>query len=128
HDLFIEVPLHVERTGGRDFDEIESPQSFGAEELDIRAATAEPLPRRQRQGLHAADPDAAIDRHALPLPAAVVGHGGALELAVSGVLAGFGFVPVHLMGSVVHGFPRDARSRLQWAGPGRAPFSSPPAW
>src|SRR5262249_10295859 len=87
----------------------------GAEEWNRGAATAEPLPRRQRQVLHTANPDAAIDRHALRLHETVVGHRRAFELARSGVLAGFRFVPVHLIGSVVHGFPRGARSRLQWA-------------
>src|SRR5262249_25800733 len=111
HDFFIEVPLHVERAGGRDFDEVKAPQPLGAEELDIRAATAEPLPGRQRQVLHAANSDAAIDRHALGFHKAVVGHGRALELAVAGVLAGFWFVPVHLIGGVVHGFPRGALDR-----------------
>src|SRR5262249_10641548 len=99
----------------RDFDEVKAPQSLGAEELDIRAAAAEPLPRRQRQVLHAANPDAAIDPHALGLHEAVVGHRRALELAVSGGLAGFRFRPVRLIGSVGDGFPRDARSRVQWA-------------
>src|SRR5262249_9467106 len=104
HDFFVEVPLHVERAGGWNFDEIEPPQSFGAEELDIRAATAEPRPRRNRQIRNAANADAAIEPHALGLQEAVVGHRRALELAVAGVLAGFRLVPVHLIRSVVHGF------------------------
>src|SRR5262249_3924103 len=121
--LFVEVPLHVERAGGGNFDEVKAPQPLGAEELDIRAAAAEPLPRRQREILYAANPDTAIDRHALGLHEAVVRHRRALELAVSGVLAGFRFVPVHLIGSVVHGFPPHARS----PGQSRAPPPPPPS-
>src|SRR5262249_61422512 len=112
---------------GGALDEVKAPQPRGAQGLDIRAAAAEPLPRSQRQILYAANPDAAIDRHALGLDEAVVGHGRALELAVSGVLAGFRFVPVHLIGSVVHGFPRDARSRGQWRGAAAGRVFSGPA-
>src|SRR5262249_5287681 len=94
----------VEGAGGGFLEGVRAPQPRGAKELNIGAAPAEPLPRRQRQILYAANPDAAIDRHALGLHEAVVGHRRALELAVAGVLARFRFVPVHLIGSVVHGF------------------------
>ena len=88
HDFFIEVPLDIERAAAGHFDDIEAPQAFGAEELDERAAAAEPLPRYQRQVLHLAHADAAVERHAFGLHETVIGHRLALELSEAGVLAG----------------------------------------
>src|SRR5262249_17656197 len=75
-----------------------------AVELDIGTAPAEAPPVRQRQILHAAHADAAIDRDAFGLHEAVVRHRRPLEGAVAGVLAGGGLVPVHLVGGIVHAF------------------------
>src|SRR5215470_14258010 len=97
------MALNVERAGRRDLDDVEAPQALGAEELDKGAAPAEPRPIRERQVLHPAHPDAAVDRNAFGLHEAVVRHRRALELAVAGVLAGLRLVPVHLVGGVVHG-------------------------
>ena len=97
HDLLVEVALDIERAGARDLHHIHAPQPFGAVELDVAAAAAEPLPRRHRQILHAPHADAAIDRNALRLHEAVVGHRLAQELAKAGVLAGLGLVPVDLV-------------------------------
>ena len=103
HDLLIKMPLDIERAGGRHLDHVAAPQAFGAVELDVAAASAEPLPRHERQILDAPHADAAIDRHAFRLHEAVIGHGRAFELAEAGVLAGLGFVPMDLVWRVVHG-------------------------
>src|SRR5262249_58388355 len=66
HDLLVEMPLLVERARGRDLDHVAAPKAFGAIELDVAAAAAEPPPRRHRQGLPAAPPDAPEDRPAPP--------------------------------------------------------------
>ena len=81
HDFLVEMPLDIERAGARHFDDIDAPQALGAEELDVGAAAAEPLPRLQRQILHAAHADAAIDRHAFGLHEPVIGQRLALEFA-----------------------------------------------
>ncbi len=102
-DLLVEMPLDVERARARHLDHIHAPQAFGAEELDVAAAPALPLPGRERQILHAPHADAAIDRNALRLHEAVVGHRLAQELAEACVLAGLRLVPMDLIGRVVHG-------------------------
>ncbi len=48
HGLLIKMTLDVERPPGRYFDDIDAPQGFDAEELDIGALAAEPLPRLYR--------------------------------------------------------------------------------
>jgi two-component system copper resistance phosphate regulon response regulator CusR len=101
-DFLVEVTLDIERAGAGHLDHVLAPQPFGAEQLDIAAAAAEPLPRLHRQVLHPPHSDAAIDRHAFRLHEGVVGHGLALEFAEAGVLARLGLVPVGT-GDVVHG-------------------------
>src|SRR6516165_10321981 len=94
-----------ERAGAGYLDDIHPPQAFGAVELDVAAAPAQPLPRRHRQILHPLHADAAEDRHAFRFHETVVRHRRPLEPAEAGVLSGFGFVPVDLIGPVVHGAP-----------------------
>src|SRR5450432_1733288 len=65
HGLLIKMTLDVERPAGRHFDNIDAPQSFDAEELNIAAPAAEALPRLHREVLHLVHANAAIDRHAL---------------------------------------------------------------
>src|SRR5262245_21282453 len=60
-NLLIEMAIDIERAGARYLDHVLAPQPFGAKQLDVGAAPAEPLPRLHRQVLHALDPDAAID-------------------------------------------------------------------
>src|SRR5437868_352333 len=97
--------LCAERTGGWYLDHIHAPQALGAVELDVAPAPAQPPPRRHRQILHALHADAAEDRHAFRLHETVVRHRLPLELAKAGVLAGLWFMPVDLIGLVVHGAP-----------------------
>src|SRR5689334_11519393 len=102
-DFLVEVPLDVERTRTRHLDHIHAPEAFGAKELNVAAAATLSLPRRERQILHPPHADAAIDRNALRLHEAVVGHRLAQELAEACVLTGLGLVPMDLIGCVVHG-------------------------
>src|SRR6516165_780940 len=101
-DLLIQMPLHVERTSGRDLDHIAAPKTLGAIKLDVGAAATQPLPGRHRQILHAPHADAAIDRHALRLDEAVIRHQRSLESSKAGVLSGLGLVPVNLVRGIVH--------------------------
>src|SRR5262249_29362287 len=81
-------------------------------------APPEAPPVRQRQILPAAHADAAIDRDAFGLHEAVVRHRRPLEGAVSGVLAGGGLMPVHLMWGIVHAGPQlflSAINRFMWS-------------
>jgi hypothetical protein len=96
------VPLDVECACAGHLDDVHAPQSLGAEKLDEGAAATEPLPRHKRQILYAAHADAAVARHPLDLHETVVRQRLALEFAETCVLAGFGFVPVDLIGCVVH--------------------------
>src|SRR5262249_23648636 len=118
HDLLVEMPLLVERTGRRNLDHVAAPQALGAVELDVAAAPAEPPPWRDRQALHAPHADAAIDRDALGLHEAVVRHLRALECAEAGVLAGLRFVPMDLVRRVVH--QKNANVRISMLSRGRA--------
>jgi hypothetical protein len=102
HDLLVEMPLGMQCTGAGDFHDVHPPQAFGAVELDVAAAAAEPRPRLHRQVLHALDADAAKARHALRLHEAVVRHGLAEEFAEARVLAGLRLVPMFLIGRIVH--------------------------
>ena len=52
--------------------------------------------------MDAFDANAAIDRHAFVLHEAVVRQFWAPEIAKTGVLAGFGLVPMRLFNRVVH--------------------------
>ena len=104
HDLLVEMPLDIERARTRHLDDVHPPQALGAVELDVRAAPAEPLPRRHREIVHARDADAAIDRHAFGFHEAVVGQLRPLERAEAGVFAGLRFMPVRCGRRVVHGY------------------------
>src|SRR5580704_9015923 len=94
--------LGVERAGARHLDDVAAPFAFGAVELDVGAAAAEALPRRQRQVLHLAHPDVAEHRNAFRLHEQVVGRLRASELAEAGALAGGGLVPM-AAGDIMHG-------------------------
>src|ERR1700745_3589175 len=94
--------LGIERAGAGDLDHVHAPEAFGAVELDVAAAPAEPLPRRQRQILHLSDADAAEDRNAFGFHEAVVRHRRTFEFAEARILARPGLVPVDLIGLVVH--------------------------
>ena len=93
-NLLKKMALGVERTARGDLDDVLAPQPLGAEQLDIAAATTEPLPGCERQVEHGPDADVAVDRNALALHELVVGHRRARELAFACDLAGLGLVPV----------------------------------
>src|SRR5215468_5407218 len=118
-DLFIEMPLDVERAGGRHLDHVAAPKTLCAVKLDKAAAAAEPRPRCERQILHPPHADAAIDRHAFGVHEPVVGHGSAIELAETGVFAGRWFMPVGLMRGIVHGSDLNAYSVMTVLDTGR---------
>ena len=124
HDFFVEMPLDIQRAGAGHFDDVKPPQSFGAEQLDERAATAEPRPGHERQILHPAHADAAIARHAFGLHEAVIGQRLALEFSEAGVLARLRFMPMGAIGGVVHDNVSSYRIRtsppcrtILWANP-----------
>src|SRR4030081_627372 len=99
------MALDIERASARDLDDIATPQSFRAVELDIASAPAQPMPRLHGQVLHPPHSYAAIDRNTLRLHEAVVEHWLASKLAKPPVLAGLGFMPVRLIRIIVHGVP-----------------------
>src|SRR5262249_24487798 len=101
YDLLVKMALDVERAGTRNFDHIHAPQTFGAVELDVAAASAKTFPRHHRQILHSPHADAAIDPNAFRLHEAVIGHRLAQELAESCILAGLRFMPMGSIGRVV---------------------------
>ena len=95
--------LGIERAGARHLDDVAAPFAFGAVELDVGAAAAGALPRRERQVLHLADADVAEHRDAFRLHEVVVGRLRPAELAEAGALAAGRLVPVRLAGNVMHG-------------------------
>ena len=100
--LFVKVLVGVQCAGPRHLDDVAAPQAFGAVELDIAAPTAQALPRCERQILHSAGANTAVNRNALRFHEAVIGHLRALEFTQSGVFALFWFVPMGPVGNVVH--------------------------
>src|SRR5438874_6569987 len=101
-DLFIKMFFAVERACAGHLDHIHAPQAFGAIELDVAPAPAEPLPWRHRQILHPSHADAAEDRHPFRLHETVIGHLRTLEGSEAGVLTCAWLMPVDLVGFVVH--------------------------
>src|SRR4051794_32932738 len=96
------MPLDIERAGARDFDHVSTPDPLGAVKLDVTTAPAEPLPFRERQVLHTAHTNTAIEWHPLGFPEGVVGHRLTQEFAAACVFAGLGLVPMDLIGRAVH--------------------------
>src|SRR5262245_8350361 len=86
-DFFVQMALGVERPGARHFDHVHAPQVFGAEQLNRRAAPAEPLPRFERQVLDFMHADVPMDRYTLVFDKQIVGRLGILPLAEAGFLA-----------------------------------------
>ena len=73
--------LRVQRARSRDFDQITTPFSFSAVELNVRAAPADAFPFRQRQVLHFAHTDIPEDRYAFSFHEEIVGRLGSAEFA-----------------------------------------------
>src|SRR5437879_9708326 len=66
-DLLVHVPLRIERARGRDLHDVAAPLGLGAVELDVVAAAAGALPRRERQVLQFTDADPALRGYAIGL-------------------------------------------------------------
>src|SRR6185436_20448013 len=66
-DFLVHVLFGIERARARHLDDVAAPFAFGAVQLDVGAAAAGALPRRQRQVLHLADADVAEHRNAFRL-------------------------------------------------------------
>src|SRR5882757_7695616 len=105
-DLLIKMAFDIERAGAWNLRHIHAPQPFGAVELDVTAASAETLPRRYRQILDATHANAAKYRNAFRLHETVIGHRLAQEFSEARILAGLRFMPMGLVGGVVHGMPQ----------------------
>src|SRR6266446_3554843 len=103
--LLVKMPLGVESARAGQLDDIHAPQAFGAEELHETSPSAEPLPVRQGQVLHAPNPDVAINRHALTGHEAVIRKHRPLECAQPRILARLRLVPMRGRYCVVHGTP-----------------------
>src|SRR5262249_32221245 len=103
HDLFVHMPLGIERAGAWHLDHVAAPLALGAIELNERAVAAHAVPAFERHVLHALHTDAAEDRDALRLHPIVVGRVRALPGAIAGVFSTFRLVPM-LAGDFVHGF------------------------
>src|SRR5439155_23258273 len=70
--FLIRVPFGIQRRSVRDLDEVASPDSFSAVELEKRALPTHARPRSERQVLHPVYSNAAVDRAALPLHELIV--------------------------------------------------------
>ncbi len=110
--FLVEVPLDIQRAGAGDLHDIATPKSFGAVELYIGSATAQPAPRSHRQILHPPHADAAIDRDTFCLHETVIGHRLARERAETGVFTRLRFMPMDLIRTIVHVVPLRYRVRL----------------
>src|SRR3954464_8974048 len=89
HDLFVHVALGIECAGARHLDDVASPLTLGAEELDERAVAAHAIPALERHVLHTPHADAAKDRNPLGFHVVVIRGVWPLPGAVAGVLVAF---------------------------------------
>src|SRR5262249_5224865 len=104
HDLFIHVALGIEGACARNLNHIAAPLALCSVELDEGAIAAHAAPGPERHVLHAANPDAAIDRDSLCLHVIVIRRVRPLPGAVAGVRPSLRLVPV-LARDFVHGPP-----------------------
>ena len=111
-DLLVEMLFRIERAGARHLDHVAAPFSFGAVELNVGAAPAEPAPRGERQVLHAPHPDVAKDRNPFGFHEQVVRRLRPAEFAEAGAASARGFMPVRLAGNVVHRISVRRTSRM----------------
>src|SRR5262249_44685689 len=95
--------------GSRHLDDVAAPFAFGTVELDIAAFAAQPLPWRERQILHLAHADIAVDRDAFRFHEQVVGRLRPAELAEAGSVVAGRLMPMRPVRKFVHLPPyRDA--------------------
>jgi hypothetical protein len=102
-DLLVEMLLRIECAGARHLDDVTAPFALGAVQLDEAAFAAQPLPGRERQVLHLAYADAAVDRNAFRFHEQVIGRLRPAELSEAGAVAAGGFMPMRPAGQFVHG-------------------------
>src|ERR1700683_4160443 len=93
----------MKRAGARHLDDIGAPLALGSMQLNVGAAPAHPLPRRERQVLHLAHADIAVDRNVLRFHEKVVGRLRTIELAEARALETRRLMPMDLTGDFVHG-------------------------
>ena len=89
--------------------EVAAPLGLCAVKLDVGPASAEPLPRHQRQVLHLADADIAEAGDVFRLHEQVIGRLDLAPFAVSGAFPAHRLVPMDLTRYVVH-----VRSSRRW--------------
>src|SRR5437868_3297181 len=109
------MPFRFECACARHLNDVAAPFSFVAVELDEGTAPAHAVPCFQRQVLHTANADAAIDRHVLALHKVVIGRIRTFPGAVTRILQPLWFMPMfarwhvmHWAGSFVVGFKKSA--------------------
>src|SRR4029450_3752516 len=82
--LFVQVLFGIQCSRAGNFDDVATPQTFGAEELNKRAVAAHAFPGFARQILHPAYSDVAIDRNTLRLHEVVIGRIGPEKFSIAG--------------------------------------------
>src|ERR671923_828870 len=92
-NLFVQMPLGVQRSRAWHFDDVHAPEMFGAEELNRRAPAAEPLPRLQREVLDFMHTDVPMDRNALCFHEEIIGGLGIFPFAETSLLPLFWLTP-----------------------------------
>src|SRR4030095_389864 len=93
-NLFVQMPLRVQRSRAWHFDDVHAPEMFGAEELNRRAPAAEARPRAQWGGLDFMHTDVPVDRDALCFHEEIIGGLGIFPFAETGLLSRFWFAPL----------------------------------
>jgi hypothetical protein len=101
-DLLVKMPFGIECAGARHLDDVAAPFALGAVQLDIAALAAQTLPRCERQVLHLAHPDIAVDRNAFRFHEQVIGRLRAAEFSETGAVAAGRLMPMRPAGQFVH--------------------------
>src|SRR5260370_31411967 len=94
--------LDIERAGARHFDDITTPSALGAVKLNVAAAPAQARPWRQRQVLHFAYTNVAVNRNALGFHEQIVWGLRPAEFAKAGALEARWLMPINLAGDLMH--------------------------
>src|SRR5262245_57413685 len=88
------MPLGVQRSRPRHFDNVHSPKGFRAQQLNSNAPPTQSLPRLERQVLDLVYADIAVDRDPLSFHEEIIGRLRVLPLTETGLLAAFWFAPL----------------------------------
>src|ERR1700736_5219706 len=94
--------LDIERAGARHFDDVTAPFALGAVKLNVAAAPAQARPWLQRQVLHFAYTDVAVNRNALGFHEQIVRSLRPAEFAKAGALEARRLMPMNLAGDLMH--------------------------